>query len=56
MEYRRLGTSDVRVSEVSLGCWTLGGTETGSMACRMDGPMLMKMRRFAPSTCPSTPA
>ncbi len=25
MEYRRLGTSDVRVSEVSLGCWTLGG-------------------------------
>lgn len=25
MEYRRLGSSDVKVSEVSLGCWTLGG-------------------------------
>ena len=25
MEYRRLGTSDVKVSEMSLGCWTMGG-------------------------------
>jgi myo-inositol catabolism protein IolS len=25
MEYRKLGTSDIEVSEVSLGCWTLGG-------------------------------
>ena len=25
MKYRTLGTSDVKVSEVSLGCWTMGG-------------------------------
>lgn len=25
MRYRELGTSGVRVSEISLGCWTLGG-------------------------------
>ncbi len=25
MEYRNLGTSDIAVSEVSLGCWTMGG-------------------------------
>jgi aryl-alcohol dehydrogenase-like predicted oxidoreductase len=25
MEYRKLGSSDVKVSEVSLGCWTMGG-------------------------------
>ncbi|MGF1483565.1 MAG: aldo/keto reductase [Opitutales bacterium] len=25
MMYRKLGTSDVEVSEVSLGCWTMGG-------------------------------
>ncbi|MDG2170623.1 MAG: aldo/keto reductase [Opitutales bacterium] len=25
MEYRRLGESDVKVSEMSLGCWTMGG-------------------------------
>lgn len=25
MEYRPLGNSDVNVSEISLGCWTLGG-------------------------------
>jgi aryl-alcohol dehydrogenase-like predicted oxidoreductase len=25
MNYRRLGTSSVSVSEISLGCWTLGG-------------------------------
>jgi len=25
MNYRRLGTTDIEVSEVSLGCWTMGG-------------------------------
>lgn len=25
MQYRKVGTSDIEVSEVSLGCWTLGG-------------------------------
>ena len=25
MNYRKLGTSDIEVSDVSLGCWTLGG-------------------------------
>lgn len=25
MNYRRLGTSDIQVSEMSLGCWTMGG-------------------------------
>ncbi|MFW5882928.1 MAG: aldo/keto reductase, partial [Verrucomicrobiota bacterium] len=25
MEYRKLGESDVKVSEISLGCWTMGG-------------------------------
>ena len=25
MQYRPLGTSDLKVSEISLGCWTMGG-------------------------------
>ena len=25
MNYRKLGTSDVKVSEISFGCWTMGG-------------------------------
>ncbi|MDD5230173.1 MAG: aldo/keto reductase [Candidatus Marinimicrobia bacterium] len=25
MQYRKIGDSDLRVSEISLGCWTLGG-------------------------------
>ena len=29
MEYRRLGKSDLKISEVSLGCWVAGGTYWG---------------------------
>ena len=25
MEYRRIGASDIKVSEISFGCWTMGG-------------------------------
>ena len=25
MKYRKLGTSNIEVSEISLGCWTMGG-------------------------------
>ena len=25
MNYRELGKSDVKVSEISFGCWTMGG-------------------------------
>ena len=25
MQYRKLGNSDISVSEISLGCWTMGG-------------------------------
>jgi aryl-alcohol dehydrogenase-like predicted oxidoreductase len=25
MEYRKLGATDMEVSEISFGCWTMGG-------------------------------
>jgi len=33
MNYRPLGTTDVKVSEISFGCWTMGGLNfvNGSM-------------------------
>jgi len=30
MEYRRLGTTDIKVSEISFGCWTMGGLNWGN--------------------------
>lgn len=35
MHYRLLGSTDIRISEIGLGCWTLGGLnwERGRIAC-----------------------
>jgi len=50
MNMRRLGTSDIEVSEISLGCWTMGGLnwQEGLRALQ---PKLEKLKtRFGSST------
>jgi len=32
MKYRKLGTSGLSVSEISLGCWTMGGLISPALA------------------------